>query len=150
MGDVGFEKDIEELKVLVKQLSDKIMEMAEVMKASMDVQKAMVEVLQKEDVDHVVDTDEAEEKEKELADASKEREADAKAPAEEPKPENPSGDDGISHTEEAEVAKAVETPAPNSDELKKGLRMNDMTDFEKALVKVLRKEISIDEFMKLV
>jgi len=150
MGDGEIEKKIEQIEVLIKQLSEEIMSLTEVVKSSMEVQKAMVEVVRKQSKEEPpVDMDEHEEKEKELADAMKEKESDNEEPAEEPKPSVPAGEDGIKHSEESDVAKAVETPAPESDEHKRVKSfVEDRDDFAKALRKVLRREIDIGEFMK--
>ena len=150
MADGEIEKKIEQIEVLIKELSEEIMSLTEVVKSSMEAQKAMVEVIRKQaGSEPPVDMDEHEEKEKELADAMEEKEADNEEPAEEPKPSVPAGEDGVKHSEESDVAKAVETPTPDSDEHKRAKSfVGDRDDFAKALRKVLRREIGIDEFMK--
>lgn len=148
MGDGEIEKRIEQIEVLIKQLSEEIMSLTEVVKSSMEVQKAMVEVIRKQ-AEPPVDMSEHKEKEREMADAMEEKESDNEEPAEEPKPSVPAGEDGVKHSEESDIAKAVETPAPESDEHKRAKPfVDDRDDFAKALRKVLRREIGIDEFMK--
>lgn len=152
MGDVEIDKKIEQIEVLVKQLAEEIMSLTEVVKSSMEVQKAMVEVVRKQaEEGHIVDTTTHEEKEGELADTMEERDAEAEEPAEEPQPSVPAGEDGVKHSEEEAVAKGVETPAPDGDDARRGsLAGEDEDEFAKALKKVLRREIGIDEFMRLV